>query len=232
MTDNAPAPQPVITPTDTTGMTPSQAEAMRYVDSVKPEILKGTSNAQLLARNTEALAHVFHNGPAPAWLQEPSGAAKAEAARQVDPDSVSGLHAAFTPMQASDVDGLVQHAVVATSLPREHAERAAGFALEAQLPAGVAKGLIDRLAHHRQHGGGLDAAPLDAAEQEDLRQEAVRSLGGPEKAANEVRLARAYLESVGGAKLLAQVDNKAGSIGFDPRVILALSMLARSRGLA
>jgi hypothetical protein len=229
-TPAAPAP---VHQTDTAGMSESQAEAAAWVDSHSAEI-PGTSNAFLLKQYREATQHAFGNAPAPSWLQQSEAAATALAeagAKTVNESDMPGLAAEFEPMGEQHVDRLINRAVVTTSLPREMATEAAQFCLDAKLPQVVSEAVLDRLGKHNSHGHGPGTEALTPADVETLSFECARMLGGAEKAAAEVTLARKYLHSVGGDALLATVDQRAGSLGYDPRLILQLSMIARARGL-
>lgn len=220
--------------TDTAGMSETQAAAARWSDSHSAEIAAGTSNFFLLKQYREATQHAFGNAPAPSWLQQSEAAAVALAeagARVVKDGDMPGLAAAFEPITEKDTSQLINRAVVVSSLPREMATEAAQFCIDAKLPPAVADAVMDRLGKHAGMGHGPGTEALTPADVETLSFECARMLGGQEKAAAEVSLARAYLHSVGGDKLLDYVDQKAGSLGFDPRLILQLSMMARARGL-
>jgi hypothetical protein len=218
--------------TDTAGMSATQAEAAAWVDSHRAEI-PGTSNAFLLKQYREATQHAFGSAPAPSWLQQSEDAATELndlGAKAVNSD-MPELAAAFQPITEQDTTQLINRAVITTSVPREVAAEVVAFAKDAQLPRGVTEGILDRLGKHAQDGFGLDAEPLTQQDVQTLATECARMLGGDEKAQAEVTLARTYLRSVGGDALLATVDQRAGSLGFDPRLILQLSMMARARGL-
>lgn len=219
-----------VGPADLAG---SKAEAARYAESVAPEIAAGTSNAFLLKQYREATQHAFGSAPAPSWLQQTEAAATALTelgAKAVNSD-MPELAAAFQPITEQDTARLINRAVVTTSLPREMAAEAAQFCVDAKLPQVVSEAVLDRLGKHASMGHGPGTEALTPADVETLSFECARVLGGQEKAEAEVNLARKYLHSVGGDKLLEYVDQKAGSLGFDPRLILQLSMMARVRGL-
>lgn len=227
-----PAPQITVTPTDTSGMTPSQARAMRYVDSIKPELLKGTSNAQLLARNREALGHVFHGEIEPTWLREQTAEgqakAQADAAKSVDPDGISGFAKLYEPMQGADAANLRAAAVV-YGVPPANADMLAKFCLDAQIPATHADGFAKRVAHHMQ-GGGM--GPLSAEERAEYFEEASHAFGSQEKFLSTSAKARAYIESFS-PEVVELVNEKVSntSIIFDPRVLIGLAALADARGI-
>jgi len=227
MTEIAAAPAYV---SDVTGMTESQTAAMRFVDETRSELARNLDNLPLREKHREALNHAIHNGPTPGWLVPKSPEQVEAESRSIDPDSIGGLQAAFAPMQASDVEGLVQHAVVTSQLPRPQAQTVADFALKAQMPAGLAKQLVDRAAKH--HAGGWLDGPISEAESRELAEESARLMGGTEKAAAEIALARRYLEHVGGQTLLDWIDKGAGSLAFDVPTIRSLATLARARGIS
>jgi hypothetical protein len=225
-------PKITVTPTDTTGMSESQARAMRYVDGIKPEILKG-GNPWLIAKNREALAHVFHGGPEPAWLESGDAPAKSvdqlvANARAADPDSLAGaLAPAFAPIDEQQAARVVDQVVITTGLDRATATDLAGFARELQFSEGATKALLERTAHHRS--GGWSDGPVSDEEHDALYGEAARQFGSEEKLMAEATLAQKYLDAVGDQAFLKTI--KGSSIVYDPRIISAVAGLARARGI-
>lgn len=229
---NAPAP---AKPIDKTGLSESQANSAQWLDSRGPEIAKGSSNPFLLREYREHVQHVFGDGPAPAGVPQSAESSEAALKQQgvqvVQDGDMPELAAAFAPIAEQDTGPLINRAVIVGNVPRETATEAAQFCLDAQLPRGVSEGIMDRIGKHASYGYGPGAEALTPADVATLSTECARALGSEEKAAAEVTLARKYLHSVGGDKLLQYVDQKAGSLAFDPRLILQLSMMARARGL-
>jgi hypothetical protein len=234
-TSAQPAPSSPARVSDTTGMSESQAAAMRFVDANRAEAARDLGNVgpgSLNARINSALAHALHGEPAPSWLPK-TEAAQAEAATQseraVQEGDIPELAAGLAPMTEQDAAQLVTRGTIVSALPREIASEVVSFGREAQLPRGTVEAILDRLGAHADRGGGLgEVSPEDAPA---LAERCARLLGGQEKAEREITLARKYLHSVGGDKLLAQVDKRAGSLGFAPDLILQLSYLARVKGL-
>jgi hypothetical protein len=222
---NAPAKPISVTPTNTTNMSPSQARAMKWVDTVaKPAILNrgGADNAFLLAKQRDALAHVFHNGPEPAFLKADELVTQA---RAVDPDSVPAMTRHFAPMRKTDVEQIAASGK-AQGLTPGTAGLLAKFCLDAGIPTTQADGIAKRVARHFADGG---RQPLSASEQADYYQEAVRLFGSKEKFAETQAKARAYLASVG-PEAMRFLDPRF-SLSFDPPILIALAALATARGV-
>lgn len=229
---NAPA---AAKPIDKTGLSESQTSSAHWLDKNGPEIAKGSSNPFLLRAYREHVQHVFGDGPAPAGVPQSPESSEAALEQQgvqvVQGGDMPELAAAFVPIAEQDTGPLINRAVIVGNVPRETAAEAAQFCLDAQLPRGVSEGIMDRIGKHASYGYGPGTEALTPDDVATLSTECARALGGEDKAAAEVTLARKYLHSVGGDKLLDYVDQKAGSLAFDPRLVLQLSMLARAKGL-
>lgn len=215
---------------DASGMSASQAAALKFVDAHRAQAVKG-DNLALTKQINQALAHAFSGGPAPDFLAQ-RDAARADAAA-ADQTPITGdelnLTEGFEPMHESGAERLITRAVV-KGLPREQANAVADFALSAKLPQVVAEILADRFAHH--HGLGWGAGELSADDAAELAGECVQAFGSVERAEAEAALAEEYLAHIGGAALVAKVEKEFGSLLFDPKVILQFAMMARARGLA
>jgi hypothetical protein len=225
-----PAPQYV---SDTAGMSASQSAALQFVDANRAEVMKA-SNPFLQRKYNQALAHAFEGAAAPEWIAA-NEQARADAAKNDHRPIAEGINdvqmgAELDPIQAGDVEKLVNRGVVQGQLPREVATEAAQMCLTAQLPPVVANALMDRLSRHAAEGYGLGT--LSKEDQQELVEECAKLYGGYEKAQAEATLARKYLHSVGGQKMLDFVDKRGGSLAFDPRVINQLTYMARLKGLA
>lgn len=218
---------------DTTGMGKSQIAAMQFVDAARADLARDPNNVWLAKQNRQALGHALHGEAAPAWLPK-SEAASAEAeklgARVVNEGDIPELEASFAPITEQDTGRLITRAVVVSNVPREVATEAVQFCMDAQLPRAVSEAVLDRLGKHATFGHGLDSE-LSQEDAQTLQLDCARRLGGDEKAEAAASLARKYLHSVGGDALLANVDKRAGSLAFDPGLILQLAMMARVRGL-
>jgi hypothetical protein len=227
MTDNAPAPGPAFV-SDTTGMTESQSQAMRFVDETRAELAADLNNLALKVRHTEALDHVFRGGPAPKWLTPKTAEQIAAEAQPVDQDSIPGMAAAFEPMSEADSDH-VRHTAVLHGVPPADADALTKFCRDAQIPATHAKGIAERVAKHIKGGHGT---MLTAEESAEFYDAAIHSFGTAGRFEATRAKARAYIESL--PPNVAQfVDQRiAGtSLAYDPRILIALAALADARGV-
>ncbi len=226
-------PVPMVTPTDTTGMGETQTRAMRWVDEVaKPAMLRGgDSNPWLLAKNREALDHVFHGAPEPAWLREgePRSTEQIIAeGRIADQATPPELAAAWAPMAAHEV-GHLEAAAKVHGVPPRDAVSLAKFCLEAQLPEGMSHSIMKRVGAHISERGN---PTLSESEHAEFREAAVELFGSEAKYIETSTRAIAYLKS-----LPPSVGDFVGrladtSIVYDPHILNTLASMATARGIA
>lgn len=216
-----------------TEMTPEQQSAVGHIDALRRQAsdpaLGRAEREQVMQKISQLQRHTFMGEAAPAWYGEHKPDPKLTDMRPVS-DSDLGMEKHFVPIVEGDMAALVTRAVIVGQVGRGMATEAAQFCRGAQLPKVVSEAIVDRLAKHVSEGWG-PGSELSDADRADLASECIRAFGSEEKALAESTLARKYLHSVGGDALLANVDKRAGSLGYDPRVILQLSMMARARGL-
>src|SRR4051812_24745456 len=87
----------------TAGMSPTQAAAMKFVDSTRAELAGNLGNRALADRHRAALGHAIHGQPAAEWIKQLAGEAPsaeeiASQARPLDFDDMPGMVAAFAAM--------------------------------------------------------------------------------------------------------------------------------------
>lgn len=223
------APEAPAYVSDTSGMSETQAAAMAFVDRHRAELVKGTTNFQLIARNSEALKHALGGGPVPEWMSGEKAADPAAGNVPSHEAAPRGLAAVFEPMTPEQTEN-VRIAAGVYGVPPAEAAELAKFCTDAQIPATHSDAIARRVAHHLQNGGSM--APLSPEDQSVYLEEAARSFGGEDKLREVDAKARAYIESLGPA-VVKYVDEKlAGtSIAFDPRVLNMLAGLADARGI-
>ena len=192
--------------------------------------LDSEQRSAILAKMGQLAQHVLNGKAKPDWYGEAKQNARDTSNAEHD-SLAQSFETALEPMTQTDFDKLVTRGVVAGQLDRAVATTAADFCRNAQLPGTVANVVMDRAGKHAAEGFGYGVKLSDADIQE-LTDGAIKAFGSIEKAEAETNLARKYLESVGGKKVLDFIDGDgAGSLGFDPRIILQLSYLARVKGI-
>lgn len=212
---------------DTSGMSASQAAAMRYVDITRAAVAKdptGHSTFTLRQQHREALAHAFHGEAAPAWLQtgEQKSAEQVAAGMRESEPLGEALAPAWAPASDSELDS-VRHGATLNGMASEVADAFVTVAKAMQLPASHARNIAGRIAiHHRELGGDLQ---LSDDERADYLEQATHALGGVERATEVVESAMAYLDSVG---MLKQLENT--SLIYDPAILITLASLQTSKG--
>lgn len=214
----------------TEGMSASQAAAMAFVDANRAAAVRDLGNAgpgSLNSRINAALAHALHDGPAPTWLKVENATADTGAPRIVPDGELPGMAAVYEPMQEAEAGHLRASAGI-YGVPPADADALTNFCITAKIPATLADGIARRAAHHLQTRGCSE--PMTAEEAADLHHETARVLGGQEKYEVLNAKARAYIESMG-PEAVRFVDEKAGSLIFDPRILIALAGLADARGI-
>ena len=231
--ESAPAGAPAAAPyvSDTTGMTPTQAEAMRFVDAHRAELLRGTSNATLLAQNREALSHALADGPVPDFIARASGQ---DTTRPADSQR-DAFEAAAAPATEQQRDALVDRAVL-LGVARPLAQEAGRIAGELGLSEGHTKTLLDRVQRH--HGADFDGAAegsLRVLSREDeiaeYHAEASRSFGSTEKFAEVSARAREFLAARGVLEKFDKAGLTGSTLAYDPRVLIALCAAADAAGV-
>ena len=213
---------------------PMSADQQAGVSAIR-DLMREASDPTLERGKRDALnrkivdlqRHVFNGGERPAWYGEQKSDPRTTSNEAFDP-MADTMAKALEPMSAQDREHLALHSRV-QGLDAQAASLLADFAGAAQFDINAAKSLANRISHHAREGFGLQVQ-LTEAEHAEFAEECIRGYGTMERAAQEVGLARAFLEHAG---LATWVDKHLAdsSVQYDRHVIAALAFRARALGL-
>lgn len=209
---------------------PMSAETTAAVTKLA-ELRKDASNPSLSHNDRDAIMqkmselskHAFLGEKMPAWYQ-----AKPDA-KDTSTEAYDGLAEelakASEPMTDAQHEQIIREGMV-QGCDRVTATLAADFAQKAGLNNVTATVIAKRAAHHDTSGWGI--GQLTEQESIELAHECARRFGSNEKALEQIGLAEAYLKHM---NLLDWAEKHAGSLAYDPHIILMLAYKARVLGL-
>lgn len=185
--------------------------------------LTNQQREQAMKRISELQRFAAGNAEKPAW-HEPKPDVRMTDTRPYD--SLGDTFAdAAKPVTAQELEQVTNLGKL-LGLNPEQVNAVGKFAQIAELGRGAADQVVRRVAHHAALGALVE--PLSEADRASLHEESVRRFGSVEKYEAQNSLARAFIEHIGFADW---VDQHAGSLQFDPALIMALAYRARLLGL-